>query len=141
MAGLYYIQSTGFVGDSLLWWRPDGKGYTTNLDQAWKVTREKAEEICKTRPEEDFMWPSDVVDSLASRHCAVSLGTLRTMANRYGEFPDKRARLLEVLNAAWAKFPELRFGQLMFMFAKGDESRLFNIEDSELEVEVRKALE
>ena len=35
---LYYIQDTRQVcGNAALWWRSEGKGYTTNLDEAWKV--------------------------------------------------------------------------------------------------------
>ena len=42
--GLYYIQDTRSVcGNSVVWWRVDGCGYTSNLDEAWRVGREQAE--------------------------------------------------------------------------------------------------
>lgn len=38
MEELYYIQDTrNYVGNSVLWWRPNGTGYTTNLVEAWRV--------------------------------------------------------------------------------------------------------
>ncbi len=65
---LYYIQHIGFNGNCLKWWRPEGHGYTMNLDEAWKVTKEQAESICRTRPDEDLAHPVSVIDLLATRH-------------------------------------------------------------------------
>ena len=67
MHELYYIQSRGFCGDCLLWWRDGGHGYTTDLNQAWKVTREQAEGICSSRVE-DTAWLVADIDSVAVRH-------------------------------------------------------------------------
>ncbi len=64
----YYIQNVGFSGDCLRWWRPNGHGYTLNLDEAWRVSKEKAEEICRTRPKEDIPRPAAEVDQAAHRH-------------------------------------------------------------------------
>ena len=68
MNGLYYIQHIGYCGNCLWWWKPDGKGYTTDLDCAWKVTREKATEIYRSRRGEDIPWPCGVVDAKTERH-------------------------------------------------------------------------
>lgn len=65
---LYYIQNTGYCGNCIIFWRVDGHGYTTNLDEAWKVTREHAERICRSRPKEDIPLAASLVDSLAERH-------------------------------------------------------------------------
>ncbi len=65
---LFYIQNKGFVGNCLLWWRPNGSGYTCNLDEAWKVSKEEAVRICKTRRGEDIAHRADVIDRLAIRH-------------------------------------------------------------------------
>lgn len=66
---LYYIQDTrSFCGNSCFWWRIDGDGYTCNVDEAWKVTREKAEEIVRTRPDIDVAWPCSIIDAGAARH-------------------------------------------------------------------------
>ena len=35
---LFYIQdSRSYCGNSVMWWRVDGHGYTSNLAEAWKV--------------------------------------------------------------------------------------------------------
>ncbi len=65
---LYYIQNVGYVGNCLLWWRPNGNGYTCDLDDAWRVTKEKADDICRTRRGQDIAWPVSAVDSAANRH-------------------------------------------------------------------------
>jgi hypothetical protein len=40
---LYYIQDTStIVSNSALWWKRNGKGYTTDLNEAWVVSREEA---------------------------------------------------------------------------------------------------
>lgn len=40
---LYYIQDArSYVGNSVLFWRPGGAGYTTNLDEAGLYTLEEA---------------------------------------------------------------------------------------------------
>lgn len=64
---LFYIQNKGFVGNSLRFWRPEGAGYTCDLDDAWKVTAEKANEITRVRRGEDVAISAKLLDSLASR--------------------------------------------------------------------------
>lgn len=60
---LYYIEAVGkFVGNAMLWWRPDGNGYTANLDEAGKYTREKAERICSGFDVKDRAWPVSYID-------------------------------------------------------------------------------
>ena len=68
---LYYIQHVKFVGNCMLFWRPNGCGYTVDLDDAWKVSKQFALNICKSRPEEDFPRLATLVDSLAKRHVDV----------------------------------------------------------------------
>lgn len=68
MTGLYYIQNKGFVGNCLIWWRKGGGGYTCNLDEAWQVTKEKADEICRVRKGEDVAHLVSLVDASAYRH-------------------------------------------------------------------------
>lgn len=68
----YYIQNKGYVGDCLLWWRIGGRGYTTNVSQAWKVPKEKALRIASTRPNEDFARPESVVMKAATVHVSAS---------------------------------------------------------------------
>ena len=70
---LFYIQNKGYCGNCLIWWRRGGHGYTCNLDDAWKVSRKKADEICRVRETgEDVAWPADVIDSASKRHVTSS---------------------------------------------------------------------
>jgi len=56
----YYIQDKRqTVGNCILFWREEGRGYTTNLDEAWLV-----EENWKGRTT-DVLWPEEILRSLA----------------------------------------------------------------------------
>ena len=57
---MYYIQN-GYVGNAILWWGVDSKGYTTDFTRAGKYTKEQAEGIIQ-RPE-DRAWPCSYVDA------------------------------------------------------------------------------
>ena len=46
---LYYIQN-GYVGNAILWWGIDSKGYTTDITKAGKYTKEEAKKIIQ-RPQ------------------------------------------------------------------------------------------
>lgn len=64
----YYIQDTrGFVGDSVMWWRPDGKGYTINLEEAGEYDEEKARAI-ETNRSTDKPIPCEVARAASSTH-------------------------------------------------------------------------
>lgn len=65
---LYYIQNKGYFGNSLRWWKPDGGGYTSDLNKAWRLTLAEAERICSSRPREDYPRLCVEVDQLAQRH-------------------------------------------------------------------------
>ncbi len=70
---LYYIQNIGYQGNCMKFWRPEGKGYTVNLFEAWKVTKEKADEICRSRPQEDIPWLASEIDASARLHADVEI--------------------------------------------------------------------
>lgn len=57
---LYYIQS-GYVGNAILWWALESKGYTTEISKASKFTKEEAKEIIK-RPQ-DIAWECFHIDN------------------------------------------------------------------------------
>lgn len=58
---MYYIQDTRtYVGNSVMWWRKNGEGYTTNLEEAWKVPG-----TWKGR-DTDKLWPCDEIDKRAT---------------------------------------------------------------------------
>jgi hypothetical protein len=47
MEELYYIRTEGYSGNTLIWWRPNSKGYTADLNKAGKYSKEEAKKICK----------------------------------------------------------------------------------------------
>ncbi|MBL4763539.1 MAG: hypothetical protein JKY93_12685 [Gammaproteobacteria bacterium] len=60
---LYYLQDNrGYVGNDLLWWAKNGRGYTTDLSKAEIYTKEDAVSQNKCR-ETDIPWPKDYVDA------------------------------------------------------------------------------
>jgi hypothetical protein len=64
---LFYIQDTRtYLGNAVMWWGIDGSGYTCDITQAGKYTREKAEGICQ-RPS-DKAWSCDYIDGNSKAH-------------------------------------------------------------------------
>ena len=65
---LYYIQDTRtYCGNSVMWWMPEGYGYTSNLNDAWKVPAS-----WKGR-DTDKLWPCDEIDLLSTRQFDMQL--------------------------------------------------------------------
>ena len=59
---LYYLQdSRGYVGNDMLFWAKDGKGYTTDLSRAHVYTRHDAVSQHNLR-ETDIPWPKNYID-------------------------------------------------------------------------------
>ncbi|APU89025.1 hypothetical protein Rctr197k_274 [Virus Rctr197k] len=64
----YLIQDTrSFVGNSALFWRSNGQGYTCDLDQAGHYTKEEAERQERSRPTDKAV-PLTVALKVAERH-------------------------------------------------------------------------
>lgn len=64
--GMYYLQDarwSGMVGNCPSFWRPDGSGYTTNLDEAGRFTHEEAMAQHRSRST-DLPWLCSEVDKL-----------------------------------------------------------------------------
>lgn len=59
---MYYIRNEGFVGNALIWWGKNNNGYTSDIREAGKYTKEQAENICK-RPE-DSAYECEYIDNL-----------------------------------------------------------------------------
>ena len=71
MAKQYYILSfNGPVGNDTLWWRPEGKGYTMNIDEAgkWNEDDVKAHQGLYNNGEGTRAIPCKVVDALVRKH-------------------------------------------------------------------------
>lgn len=76
---LYYIENRKMVGNCAMFWRENGSGYTCDLDNAWRVTLEKARNVCRDRPMEDFPRPCAEVEAASTRH--VSVDFTRSLVN------------------------------------------------------------
>jgi hypothetical protein len=67
LSDLYYImETTTWVGDHVLFWRPESKGYTTDLDKAGRYTKEEAQKIEAVRGTDKAL-PCELVDRHAVR--------------------------------------------------------------------------
>lgn len=60
---LYYIQTNGYLGNALIWWKPDRKGYTPDIKAAGKYSEIEAKNIVKDR-EFERAWPVEYIDNL-----------------------------------------------------------------------------
>ena len=62
MNNLYYLHdSRSYVGNDVLWWALDGKGYTTDLSEAQTYTEKAAQRMHNLRST-DIPWPKDYID-------------------------------------------------------------------------------
>jgi len=59
----YYLHNGSYVGNAMMWWRKGG-GYTTNIEEAKKFTREESLSQHRVR-NTDIPWNSDHVDARA----------------------------------------------------------------------------
>lgn len=63
---LFYVQDKRqFVGNSMVWWRHNGNGYTTDLSQAGKYDHKPSDR------DTDVLWPVEYIDSIANLHVDV----------------------------------------------------------------------
>jgi hypothetical protein len=63
---LYYIRDARqVVGNCALWWRPEGRGYTTEIREAGRFTHDEA---FKGKRETDVPYQCEVVDKLVTMH-------------------------------------------------------------------------
>lgn len=76
----FFIEFTGpHSHENALWWRPERRGYTTNLDEAGQYDESDARGIEGIRGQERA-WPVDEV--LAIAHRSASLSKLRPLGRR-----------------------------------------------------------
>lgn len=69
---LYYIQDTRqCVGNSALWWREGGHGYTCDLKQAWKVEWKAETFKFASLRDTDVLRPVSEMDWIAELHVDV----------------------------------------------------------------------
>jgi hypothetical protein len=91
----YYLQdSRSYVGNDVLWWAKDGKGYTSDLSKAHIYTQDDAMAKNRCRPS-DIPWPCNyinektrpAVDMQYIKHSEAIIGLNITLAP-----PEKKER-------------------------------------------------
>jgi len=66
---LFYVQdSRSYVGNSVLWWGLNNKGYTTELNKAQKYTKEEVIKQFSSSRDSDVIWVASHVESLIRTH-------------------------------------------------------------------------
>lgn len=66
MSKKYYIRNAGYIGNALIWWGENRKGYTSDIRKAGKYTYDEAKSICE-RPE-DTAYEVEYIDHLLDAH-------------------------------------------------------------------------
>ena len=61
---MYYIRNEGYLGNALIWWKEDRRGYTCDINKAHKFTITEAVNICKIRSEDTF-YKCSYIDNLS----------------------------------------------------------------------------
>lgn len=61
---MYYIQNydQGYLGNAIIFWAKDRKGYTANINNSHKFTEDEAKQICTNNPEKNKAWPVEYID-------------------------------------------------------------------------------
>lgn len=64
---LYYMQDKRqYVGNSMLWWAKEDRGYTCDIKNARLFTMAEAKE--RTHRETDILWPQKYIEARISHH-------------------------------------------------------------------------
>lgn len=67
---MFYVQrhSNGYVGNSILLWKIEGKGYTINPDNAQKYTRQEIIDDFIFKGSDEIFWEANHFESKISKH-------------------------------------------------------------------------
>ncbi len=69
---LFYVQDTrNYVGNAMLWWAKQGRGYTCHIDnvEVWTKAQVDGYDNGRGLPKEKYRaWPKDYIDQRASLH-------------------------------------------------------------------------
>ena len=72
---MYYIQN-GFSGNALVWWREDSKGYTSNLNEAGRYTKEFALNQIALGRSGEHAWLCSYIDGIQNKPVCIFGSTL-----------------------------------------------------------------
>jgi hypothetical protein len=73
---LIHDKTRGFVGNSLVWWAQDHRGYTLDVNRAHRFTELEAIETVE-QADNLVAYPEELIVSLSEPHCAVGSAQLR----------------------------------------------------------------
>ncbi len=79
----YYIQN-GIVGNCILWWAKDDRGYTCEIEKAEQYTEEEADKRVRHKEKK---WPIDLVQACIIQH--VRMDFLTQMKNTKKDKEDE----------------------------------------------------
>ena len=77
---MYYIQN-GFSGNAVVWWAKDSKGYTSNLNEAGKYTKEFAFNQVACGRSGEYAWPCSYVDGIHDKPICI-FGSILNFSER-----------------------------------------------------------
>ena len=61
---MYYLRTRGYVGNGLIWWRPNSAGYTSDLRSAGIYPHEEAMSICRSSHGDTIAYKCNTIDNL-----------------------------------------------------------------------------
>jgi hypothetical protein len=61
----YYVQNikAGYVGNNPMFWKKNGNGYTSYIDDAEQFTREEARKLVESDADKWLAWPVETVEA------------------------------------------------------------------------------
>lgn len=69
MDKLFYVQKEGtWAGNSMLWWKKGGAGYSPDIKEARMFSEAEAKKICDGFNTDKKMWPKKYIDERIEHH-------------------------------------------------------------------------
>ena len=73
---LVHDKTRGHVGNSMVWWAKDHRGYTCDVNQAHRFTELEAIRVCE-EADDLVAYPEKVIAELAVPHCTAFCAQLK----------------------------------------------------------------
>lgn len=70
----YLILSKSRSQGIAMWWRPDQRGYTTDVDKAGRYSEEESASIVRGAPDKDMRVPLPFIDRVVATRRIVDIG-------------------------------------------------------------------
>ena len=128
----FYLQdSRDYVGNDVLWWAKDGKGYTTDLRKAALYSQEAAQQMQDNR-RSDVPWPKNYIDGKARPAVDMQYINIGEANDSAGAVPVERGVSPQAQKVADHIEQRLRTWRQRHMNTHGDHLELYDFmgEDS-----------